>query len=233
MVWPLIIGAALLASGTLAQMNGAKQAEKAVRSKNLAELERQRNYDMRRQKANEQSLKNFEHVTKKEGDAPGESQLEKKQSALNAVYQDAIKSQVDSYLPGANSSSAPNVVNNAFKKRTQESEDRVRGQAEAFSRLNGLGSLLKDKNVDLNKSAQEISMVGNLARASEAVLPLELHAAQKRGAKMRMLGDHLAMAGSTMMSYGMAGGGGAGAGSAGSGAASGPPVQLYNPSNFR
>ena len=105
--------------------------------------------------------------------------------------------------------SAPKVIKGAAAKGLLDSLTRARTEGRQLAHLRSFGDLFQDNAIDLNQSAIGQQQLAGFSQGSNSVLPLELEAANQKGAGLRGFGQFLQGAG---QAAGFAGAMGAGPG---------------------
>jgi len=189
-----------MAGSTVANTIGNKQAEKALAGAQNAERVRQKQFDDQSFALNTASQNRF-------ADMP--AQMDTKATDLAEMFNAPAEEQpVDPVLAMPESSS--NIVTsreNAAKAKAKGETDQ---RATDLGKLRSFGDILGGASRMQGRDAAELGLIGSMRRGSQAVLPLELQAAQDKGRGMRMFGDILSMGGAMVGPGGFFGGGGGG-----------------------
>ena len=248
---PFLIGTALLAGGTGAQMHGQRQQASAmnramanqIQNRTQAmqlERERQGEFDQGRRDEFQQALE------KTSGREAYEQGMQEAQDQRAQAYQDNASQLTDAghYTPaegdtsGGGGMSGNRVIEQAAAadraQRGAAMQDRLGAQA----RLGSLGDTLLGFNMARQPHAEQIQNNLQAARRSAGSLPLEMHMAdlqgqrdmnraQQRGQTAMGLGSLATAIGGPMIGYGAAGGTfGAGGAASGPAAAGGAPLSM-------
>lgn len=173
------VSIALAAGQTLMNSTAASKVSKAQAAAYGAQAERNRGYQAQSDKVmNEQAIPNFtvENQNRVLADAQAE-RLADSESLAGGGYD----------LPTADSASS-----NYKSELAKIIADRVsegRSQAEAATRIGSYGDLGVNNANLLTDTGLQIGTIGTNAQKDAAILPFELQAAQRKGAKYSMLGD--------------------------------------------
>jgi len=222
------VGAAMMVGSMVAKQQAAKQVEKARNSAIEAETIRQRGYDQEADALNAVSQDRYTDFAGKQTD---------KAKSLGDYFEGQAKPVAES--GGATEpvmpTSASNIVVAEEGKQLGKAREYGSQQDTALGNLRAFGDLLGGISRGQANDAAQLGIIGGFKRGSQGVLPLELEAANGKGAGARLFGDLLGMGGSMAMMGGMGGGGpswgglfgstpaaGAGAGTTGFGAGAAP-----------
>jgi hypothetical protein len=180
------VSVALLTIGTGLQVYGQQQAEKATKRAQVAELARQ-------DKFRKDATQRFNQATQDVTQPEQQRRFEQERLMRQGVFRKAAKSNDTSYSPGEGSSSIVNA--DAAATRSTVSRE-GQSAADALAALTAWGPSDFGTRATLSQSGADIYGLGDAARASFGILPLELEAAQRKGASTRMLGDLFSVGGS-------------------------------------
>lgn len=182
----------------IANTIGANQQGDAIADAQNAERLRQKRFDEESMVLNNNSRERF-------GDVP--EQIDTKAGDLAAMF--LAPSQES---PAAPIITTPESSSNIVTSRENALMAKAKGETDAraanLGNLRAFGDVLGDASRMQGRDAGQLGLIGSMRRGSQAVLPMELEAAQYKGARMRTLGDILSAAG--MFAGGPAGAAGGG-----------------------
>lgn len=200
---PLIIGAALLAGGTGAQIIGNNKAKNAVRDTLAMEQARQKRMTAQQDEALSQSMRSAQNLN---DDSVRQQAIDHRKNAFMAAL--AGSPAVSSEAPLAGS--APAVVGE-YANRVGAAEQAAMGQqAAALANMTGFGDTLFNTQVGIGRSGDAISQIARDKAFSADILNNELTAAQAKGSTLRGLGGLAAQIGGMMIGSNIKFGGGIG-----------------------
>ena len=180
---------------TIANTIGANQAQKALASTQAAERARQKQFDDESFALNTAAQNRYTDMPEKmDTRATDLAQM------FNQPTQDAPAAPVIT-TPESTSGIVTSRENSAVAKAKGETDAR----ATSLGKLRSFGDILGDASRMQGRDAGQLGLIGSMRRGSQAVLPLELEAAQSKGRGMRLLGDILS-AGGGLMGGGLGGG---------------------------
>jgi hypothetical protein len=116
-------------------------------------------------------------------------------------YSKAISPSHGSDLPGDN----PSVVSGEASRAMASADRSTAQQAKAKAKLDSFGDLSLGNAIDSNHNMNLLQMLANFRRGNQAILPIQLQAAQSRGGGKRTLSDLLRMGSQVASAYGAAG----------------------------
>lgn len=190
---------------TVANTIGANQAQKALASTQAAERARQKKFDDESFALNTASQNRYTDMPE---------QMDTKATDLAQMF-----AQPSQEAPATPVITTPESSSGIITSRENASVAKAKGETDAravsLGKLRSFGDILGDASRMQGRDAGQLGLIGSMRRGSQAVLPLELEAAQSKGRGMRLLGDILS-AGGGLMGGGLGGGlglGGAGAAS--------------------
>ncbi|MBG6172664.1 hypothetical protein IWQ55_000309 [Labrenzia sp. EL_208] len=189
-----IAGLALTAGSTFANMQQANAVDKARAKAMRAERERQGLLDEEAYGLNEDSRQEYEDF---EGKRQGQAQNLEDMFARNSG--DAASTGL---APSDN-----NVVNQAIGKAKASADTRQSQQSSALANLRAYGNTFGNAGREQAKDAQLIGQIGGFKQGSQAVLPLELEAANSAGSGWGLLADFAGGIGGLGLNAGLSGGG--------------------------
>lgn len=209
---PLPLLPLLFMAGSIgANAIGAKKADNALAGAMATERARQNKFD-------EESFALNQTAQDRYADMP--EKIDTKAGDLAAMFGEASEE-----APAAPIISTPASSSNVVTSRENAALGKARGETDAraasLGGLRAFGDVLGDATRMQGRDAGQLGLIGSMRRGSQAVLPMELQAAQGKGAGFRLLGDILS-AGSMF-----AGPGGFLAGGAGGGFNIGGPGSLW------
>lgn len=200
---PLPLLPLLFMAGSIgANAMGARKADQALAHAQNAERLRQKKFDDESFGLNAASRERFDDVP---------ADIETRGTDLAALF-----GEQSNEAPVEAIATAPPTSSNIVMSRENDALARAKAQTDAravnMGRLQSFGDLLGDASRGQGRDAGQLGLIGSMRRGSQAVLPLELQAAQGKGAGWRLLGDILGAGSSLSMPGGMFGGmfGGAG-----------------------
>ena len=207
---PLIIGAALLASGTGAQIIGNNMAKRAVRNTLAFEQERQRKMTGQQDAALSQSMRSAQDLN---DPAVRQEAIDRRKAAFMQALGASPAQQ--GVVPMAGS--APQVVGDYAQRVNGEEQGYMGQQAAALANVTGFSDSLFNTQVGVGRAGDLISQVARDKARSADILGNELTAAQARGGTLRGLGGLAAQIGGMMVGANLGGGSFAGARNVGTG----------------
>lgn len=178
---PLLFTAGSVAANAI----GANKQDKALSDAMSAERRRQRQYD---DEAFGLNAKAQERV----GDLP--EKIETRGDELAAMFGGA-----SSEAPAEPIITTPASSSNVVMSREGAAMDKAKASTDAragnLGALRAFGDTFGDVSRLQGRDAGQLGLIGSLRRGSQAVLPMELEAAQGAGGNWRLLGDILSAAG--------------------------------------
>lgn len=105
----------------------------------------------------------------------------------------------------------PESTSNVVTSRENSAMAKAKGETDAravnLGKLRSFGDILGDASRLQGRDAGQLGLIGSMRRGSQAVLPMELEAAQSKGQGWRLLGDILSAGGGMLGPGGMLAGG--------------------------
>ncbi len=199
----IVAGTTMLA-GTAAQRIGQSRSESAAR--NAYALQASRQDDL----AN-QSRAIFQNSVEKMSPETVKAEMEKAAAERRAAYEKSVGDTPVAVPTQATTGAAPRILNNASRAESVSRDNYVSGLADALARLNAHGDAMQTAGIEINKNRLSQGVVADASKGWANLLPIELQAAQQKGAGAKMIGDLLVGAGQIGLGY--AGGLGGAAGS--------------------
>lgn len=195
---PLTIGGIALSAGSMIANNVAQgQVASARKGAMTAERIRQDGLQKEANALNDQSRDRY-------------SDFQADQQQKVQQLSDYFKGQNQAVPQQANTptetipTASSNIVVQEQAKQSGKAKQYGDQQASALGNLRGFGDLLADKTRLQARDASQVGTIGGFMKGSNAVLPLELDAANNKGAGMRMFGDILGGLGSIGTAAGIA-----------------------------
>jgi hypothetical protein len=195
---PITIASAAMTAGSMVvNQMAANKVEKAREGAMTAENLRQRRLDEEATALNNASRDRYNGF---------EGQQDEKGKSLASFFDAQNEQRQVNPLQGAPTETIPESGNNVVLQEQRKQQDKVRAfstqQAEALGNLRSFGDLLGDTSRLQARDAAQVGTIGGFKKGSQAVLPLELEAANNKGAGLRMFGDILGGVGQLGMGYG-------------------------------
>lgn len=181
-----IAGLALSAGSAAANMAAQNQIDKARADAIRKENERQDRFDQRGEIINDSARGRFDDALAKAG---------RKQKGVDKFFRQAGKGDKRALGDILPKSSNPVLVRDA-KAKAGATTKYTRQQGKALAGLRSFGDVMGDINSRFARDAMALGQIGSFQRGSQAVLPLELEAANEKGQKLQLLGDILGGVGS-------------------------------------
>ena len=198
---PLTLGGIALSAGSMLVNNMAEsRVAKAREGAMTAESIRQRKLDQEAEALNAASRNQYKDFGEQQ-DAKAADVAEFFRQQNQAIPQ--TEAAPTETMP----SSASNIVVQEQKKQAAKAKAYGDQQADAMGALRSFGDLLGDTSRVQARNAADIGTIGGFKRGSSAILPLELEAANQKGAGLRLFGDLLSGAGGVATSAGLSKGG--------------------------
>ena len=198
-----LVGTALTIGSSIANAAAQQQVAKARDSALAAERIRQRQFDQQADAINANARARYDDY--------GDKQAEKAKS-LAEFFQDPKAStaptageanvSAGTVMPTASS----DVVTREIGRQAGQAREFTDQQAVSLGNLRSFADLLSDKSRLTARDAGSIAQIGGFKRGSSNVLPLELEAANQKGAGLRTFADILGGAGSVATMAGLNGG---------------------------
>lgn len=196
---PLTIASiALTVGSTIANSAAASRSANARTDVLNAERTRQNALDQEAQALNDRSRNRYKDV---------EGQREQKAQTLSDYL--APPPEVGAANQAAEMPAPTNsIVTREMNRKSDQASDFVGQQGQALAQLRSFGDLLGDTSRAQARDGSLIGQIGGFKRGSSNITPLELDAANQKGAGLRTLGDIMGGLGSIGLSAGLTGGGG-------------------------
>lgn len=196
---PLFIaGAAMTAASIAANMQANSAVSKKRDDVMNAELERQKGYRSEASALNDQSQGRYQNFA---------GQQQEKAQSLG----DYLSSQAKALPTDAPTEAAPDSSNTLVKTETAKQLGKAKAfgaqQDNALANLRAFGDLLGGISREQAGDAAQLGSIGSFMKGSNAVLPLELEAANNAGSGWKTAGTVLGAGGSMLTSAGLAGAG--------------------------
>lgn len=122
-------------------------------------------------------------------------------ASREAKYEQALPSaEVAAYQT---TPTAPKEVKSEIARSMVAAIRRGRQQGKALAKLGGQGDANLAGAISMGRSGQELNSIGNTSRASSAILPHELNAANQKGEGWRTVGDLASIGSMAAGLYGM------------------------------
>lgn len=189
---PVLIGAALLASGTGAQIIGNNMAKRAVANTLLLEQNNQKRMTAQQDQALAGSMKSAQDLNNQA--VRQEAIDRRKQAFMQALGTSAANQPI---VPAAES--APAVVGDyALRTNAAEQADMAQ-QAGALANMTGFNDSLFNTQVGIGRGGEAIDQVARDKARSAEILNNELVHAQSRGGTLRGLGGIASTIGGMML----------------------------------
>lgn len=201
-----------MAGSTVANTIGAKKANDALASTQAAERTRQKQFD-------DQSFALNATAQNRYADMP--DRIDTQANDLANMFAAPTQEQ-----PAEPIITTPQSTNNVVTSRENAALAKAKGETDTratnLGNLRAFGDILGDASRMQGRDAGQLGLIGSMRRGSQAVLPLELQAAQGAGSGWRLFGDLLSAGGAMVGPGGLLAGGGGGllGGLGGAGAAS-------------
>jgi hypothetical protein len=200
MAFPLLAALAMLGTGVYQQNLAAKKANNNRRNVVTAEIERQKKYQGEAQGIFDKSLD-------KSGRETVDKQIEDAQAdrvqTYNQITEDA-PALLTQLQPGAMGDNQ--VIADEAGRQMTAANAYADQQMQAKALLSAFGDSMFQGNVDRSRGNQNLSMVGNLARGSNDVLPYEEYAAANSENGRKLFGSLLTQLGTMALGVGAASG---------------------------
>lgn len=196
-----IAGAVMTVGSTVANSIAAKKVDKARAEAMQAERIRQGRLDQENEALNlgaRERYQDFEGQQDERGSQLGDYFTEN-EAAAAADNQSAV----DAMLP----TSGSNIVIQEANKQSNLAKAFTDQQGQALGQLRAFGDVLGGIGRQQARDAGSIGQINSFKRASSGIVPLELEAANEKGAGARMFGDILNLGGSFALNGGFGGGG--------------------------
>ena len=196
-----IAGAVMTVGSTVANSIAAKKVDKARAEAMQAERLRQGRLDQENEALNlgaRDRYQDFGDQQDERGSQLGDYFTENEAAAAAADNQSAV----DAMLP----TSGSNIVIQEANKQSNLAKAFTDQQGQALGQLRAFGDVLGSIGRSQARDAGSIGQINSFKRASSGIVPLELEAANEKGAGARLFGDILGMGGSLMMNSGLKGG---------------------------
>ncbi len=191
-----------MGASTVANTIGNRRAENALAGAQSAERARQKQFDDQSFALNQTAQNRF-------ADMP--AQIDTKAGDLAEMFAAPAEEQ-----PADPVLAMPESQSNIVTSRENAAKNRAKGETDKraadLGKLRSFGDILGGASRMQGRDAAELGLIGSMRRGSQAVLPLELQAAQDKGRGMRMLGDILSLGGAMVGPGGFMGGLGGGMG---------------------
>ena len=200
---PVLIGAALLAGGTGAQIIGNNKAKNAVRDQLAMEQSRQKRMTAQQDEALQGSMRSAQNLN---DDSVRQQAIDHRKNAFMAAL--AGSPAANSGIPMAES--APTVVGEYAGRVGGAEQAAMSQQAAALANMTGFGDTLFNTQVGIGRSGDAISQIARDKAFSADILNNELTAAQAKGSTLRGLGGLAATIGGMMLGSNIKIGGGGG-----------------------
>lgn len=199
MVLPLL-PLLFMAGSTIANTIGAQKQQKALADTQAAERTRQKQFDHESFALNKNAEDRYTDISGK---------MDTKATDLASMF--AAPTQE---APAAPIITTPQSTSNIVTSREGAATAKAKGETDKravdLGRLRSFGDILGDASRMQGRDAGQLGLIGSMRRGSQAVLPMELQAAQSKGNGWRLFGDLLSAGGGLLGPGGMLGGGGAG-----------------------
>jgi hypothetical protein len=195
-----IAGAVMTVGSTVANSIAAKKVDKARAEAMQAERIRQGRLDQENEALNlgaRERYQDFEGQQDERASQLGDYFTENETAAAEANQQ-----AVDAMLP----TSGSNIVVQEAQKQSNLAKAFTDQQGQALGQLRAFGDVLGGIGRQQARDAGSIGQINSFKRASSGIVPLELEAANEKGAGARLFGDILGMGGSLMINGGLKGG---------------------------
>lgn len=196
-----IAGIALTAGSTVANQVASSNVQSARNSTMAAERTRQKGFEQQAQALNAKSQGRYEDFG---------GQQEAKASELGKYFTDQHAAAGNDNAAVTQEMTTPqsgsNVVVQEENKQRQKALDFTNQQGDALGDLRSFGDVLGGIGRSQARDAGEIGQIGGFMRGSSNVLPFELEAANGAGAKAKMIGDILGLAGNVALGKGLGAG---------------------------
>lgn len=190
---PLLFMGGSIAANTI----GNRKAQNALAGAQAAERTRQRQFDNESFALNEAAQSRY-------ADMP--AKIETKAGDLAEMFAAPAQEQ-----PAQPVITTPESTSNIVTSRENAAMTKAKGETDAratnLGNLRAFGDILGDASRMQGRDAGQLGLIGSMRRGSQSILPLELEAAQNKGAGFRLLGDILSFAGGAFGPGGMAAGG--------------------------
>lgn len=190
---PLLFMGGSIAANTI----GNRQAQKALAGAQAAERTRQRQFDNESFALNEAAQNRY-------ADMP--TKIETQAGNLAEMFAAPTQEQ-----PAQPVITTPETTSNVVTSRENAAVAKAKGETDAraanLGNLRAFGDILGDASRMQGRDAGQLGLIGSMRRGSQSILPLELEAAQNKGAGFRLLGDILSFAGGAFGPGGMMAGG--------------------------
>lgn len=189
---PVSASIALTVAGTAAQSAGQAKARKAMEGAQQAERIRQKGFQDESNAAFNESLGHADSASQasEQSKAEGERQAAYDQAAAQARAPIEATGQ---NLAGDTSGNKVIASENAM--RSANASNYANQQAAAKAALKGFNDVQIGNALYNNRQLQRQGTIGNFMQGSSAVLPYEVHAASRKGDKLKGIGDVLSLAG--------------------------------------
>lgn len=191
---PLLFAAGSMAANTI----GAKKQGDALASTMAAERLRQRKYDDESFALNEAARGRVDAVPE---------QIETRGDDLAAMF-GGTSEQAPAEPIITTPASSSNIVTSRETSALGKAKASTDARADSLGKLRAFGDVLGDVSRLQGRDAGQLGLIGSMRRGSQAVLPMELEAAQGAGSKWRLLGDVLSAGSMFAGPGGMLGAGG-------------------------
>lgn len=182
---------------TAANTIGARKAENALAGAQAAERTRQKRFD-------DESFALNTAAQNRYTDMP--AKIDTQAGDLAEMFAAPAQEQ-----PATPIITTPQSTSNIVTSRENAAMDKARGETDAratsLGNLRAFGDILGDASRMQGRDAGQLGLIGSMRRGSQAVLPLELEAAQNKGRGFRLLGDILSAGGAMLGPGGMMAGG--------------------------
>ena len=195
-----IAGIALTAGSTVANTIAANQQAKARDQALAAERIRQGKLDRENEALNQTSrdrYQDFEGQQQERG-----SKLADYFTENEANTADANQQAVQDMLP----TSGSDITVREQAKQSGLAKAFTDQQGQALGNLRAFGDVLGSIGRDQARDASSIGQINSFKRASSGIVPLELEAANEKGAGARLFGDLLGLGGGLALNKGLSGG---------------------------
>lgn len=193
-----IAGLVMTVGSTVANTMAADQQAKARAAAMETERHRQGRLDQENEALNLTSRDRYEDF---------EGQQEERGSKLADYFTDgeataeANQHAVNAMLP----TSGSDITVREEQKQSGLAKSFTDQQGQALGQLRAFGDVLGGIGRDQARDASSIGQINSFKRASSGIMPLELEAANQKGAGARMLGDVLGLGGGLLMNGGFGG----------------------------
>lgn len=186
-----------MAGSTVANTIGNRKAQNALASTQAAERTRQKQFDNESFAINNVAKGRYDGIAGK---------MDTKATDLASMFaQPSQEAPAEPIITTPESSSG--IVTSRENAATAKAKGETDARAVNLGKLRSFGDILGDASRMQGQDAGQLGLIGSMRRGSQAVLPMELEAAQNKGRGWRLFGDILSAAGGMFGPGGLAAGG--------------------------